>query len=724
MTTTPTNSSALPSLEDTLARFENLLESQPNSGQQGHARGETYLVCQAAARWLGMSGTPVRGSPLFDISVAETAECFGLFAREIELTGHWWQHDHGVIIVKELNTGRPVLIRSSRGRTAMVYKEPGGQGHLKPLTAQIAANLETHAVTVHPTLPEKPLRFKDIIKAGLRLYPFDIAAYILLGIFVALLSYAVPTASGLVIDQVIPHRSLDLLYAVLTVVIGTNLSMLFLRRSIEIIAQRLEGEIGTHLQAGMLDRLFRQPLRFFSIYTQAELMRRFNALEGARRIAMRIMAGGILDLSVLLVGLALLTFYFPKGALVVAVVTLTVLIVAIFVAIRSYRAFYEGEAMSANVLTIVYELVANMWPIRMYGVQRRAFLRWRDSFIEMRRRVVRSTRYGIFQAAFLQFSQLVTLACVFAIVAYAAQPNEGATLGYYVAFIGSLSLVTVSVGNLCSAILSVSSILPSVGMAAPILAAIPDPMVGKRHLRELHGAVGFAGVNFRYTEDSPWVLYDFSIKIEAGEYLGIVGSTGAGKSSLVKLLLGLLQPSQGRINFDQTDLRLLDLDRLREQFGVVLQDCRLVPGSILENVAAGREVELDKVLIALESVGLGEFIQGLPMGVHTMIGESASGFSGGQVQLLALARALVGEPRLLLFDEPTSALDNASVTKVGKVLASLKITRIVISHRLGTLQSCDRIVVLDQGRIVQQGLYEELANQPGLFQQLLHGKTE
>lgn len=724
MTTTPTNSSVVPSLDDTLAHFEHLLELPPNLGHQGRARGETYSVCQTAARWLGMSGAPVRGGALLDASVTETAECLGLVAREIILSGHWWQHDHGVMIAHELNTGRPVLIRSSRGRTAMVCSEPGGQGHLKPLTAQIAATLETNAVALHPTLPEKPLQFSDFIKAGLRLYPFDIAAYIFLGIFVALLSYAVPTASGLVIDQVIPNRSLDLLYAVLTVVIGTNLSMLFLRRTLEIIAQRLEGEMGTHLQAGMLERLFRQPLRFFSIYTHAELMRRFNALEGARRIAMRIIAGVILDSSVLLIGLALLSFYFPKGALVVAAMTVTALLVAIFVAIRSYRAFYEGEAMSANVMTIVYELVANMWPIRMYGVQRRAFVRWRDSFIEMRRRVVRSTRYGIFQTAFQQFSQLVTLACVFAIVAYAVQPNEGATLGDYVAFIGSLSLVTVSVGNLCSAILAVSSMRPSVDMAAPVLAALPDPVVGKRQLRELQGAVEFSDVNFRYSEDSPWVLSDFSLKIKAGEYLGIVGSTGAGKSSLVKLLLGLLQPSEGRINFDQTDLRLLDLDRLREQFGVVLQDCRLIPGSILENVAAGREVELDQLLSALESVGLGQFIQSLPMGVHTMIGESATGFSGGQIQLLALARALVGAPRLLVFDEPTSALDNTSVTKVGKVLANLKITRIVISHRLGTLQSCDRIVVLHQGRIVQQGRYEELANQPGLFQQLLHEKTE
>ena len=345
---------------------------------------------QAAARALGMSGDPVRGSPLPDANVAETAACLGLCAREIELSGLWWQYDHGVMIAYELGTGQPVLVCSHRGRTPMACAEPGERGHLKPLTAERAATLETRAVALHPTLPQKPLRFSDVLKSGIRLYPFDVCAYVLLGILVALLGYAVPTASGLMVDRVIPHRSLNLLAAVLTVVIGTNLSMLFLRRTLEIIAQRIEGGIGTHLQAGMLDRLFRQPLRFFSTYTQAELMRRFNALEGARRSTMRMMASAILDLSALLVGLILLTLYFPKGALVVVGMTSLALLVAIVVAVRSYRAFFEGEVMSTNVMTVVYELVANMWPIRMFGVQRQAFARWRDNFLEMRRRVVRS----------------------------------------------------------------------------------------------------------------------------------------------------------------------------------------------------------------------------------------------------------------------------------------------------------------------------------------------
>ena len=724
MSSTPETGAVLPSLDDTLARFEHLLASNLHPSTQANVLSENFSVCQAAARALGMAGDLARGDTLSDASVAETAASMGLCARDVDLSGHWWLHDHGVLIAQERGTGRPVLVRSHRGRTAMVCTEPGGQGRLRPLTAERAATLETRAVALHPTLPQKPLRFGHVLKAGIRLYPFDVAAYVLLGVLVALLAYAVPTASGLVVDRVIPHRSLSLLAAVLAVVIGANLTMLFLRRTLELIAQRLEGGMGTHLQAGMLDRLFRQPLRFFSSYTQAELMRRFNALESARRTAMRMIVGVSLDLSTLLVGLVLLALYFPKGALVVAGMAIFSLVVAVYVALRSYRAFYDGEAMSTNVMTVVYELVANMWPIRMFGVQRQAFARWRDNFLEMRRRVVRSAGFGILQAAFQQSAQLVTLGGVFAIVAYAAQPNEGASLGHYVAFIGSLSLVTGAVGNLCGAILAISSLLPSVGMAAPVLAALPEPKAGRKQLREFRGEVEFSAVDFRYAEDSPWVLSSFSLKVEAGEYLGIVGSTGAGKSSLVRLLLGLVPPTHGRISFDHADLRTLQLERLRERFGVVLQDCRLVPGSILENVAAGRAAELEQVLAALDAVGLGEFVQGLPMGVHTMVGESASGFSGGQIQLLALARALVGEPQLLLFDEPTSALDNASVAQVSAVLASLSITRIVISHRLGTLTACDRIVVLDRGRVVQQGTYEALASQPGLFQQLLNGTKE
>jgi ABC-type multidrug transport system fused ATPase/permease subunit len=174
---------------------------------------------------------------------------------------------------------------------------------------------------------------------------------------------------------------------------------------------------------------------------------------------------------------------------------------------------------------------------------------------------------------------------------------------------------------------------------------------------------------------------------------------------------------------DRNDLSNVNLDEVRRSFGVVMQDVRLFAGSILENISAGRDLEIDQVLKTLETIGIAQFVKSLPMGLHTMIGENSSLFSGGQTQLLGLARALVGEPKLLIFDEATSALDNMSVQRVGEVLDGLAITRIVFTHRLGTLKHCNRILVLDRGVIAQEGTYEELAHNDGPFRTMMHGKA-
>lgn len=425
-----------------------------------------------------------------------------------------------------------------------------------------------------------------------------------------------------------------------------------------------------------------------------------------------------MDVVTLLIGLGTLTFYFPLGALAVAGVAVLSLLLAWWLGKLSFAAYTEGEAMTTNVLTVVYELVANMLPIRMFGAERRAFDRWRDNFVEMRRRTVRSARYANLYSAFQQASGLLTLGLVFAIVAYSVKPNDGATVGYYVAFVGSLSLVTGAVTSLASTLMAVFGLMPSVNMAVTILTAVPESVAARKRPQALTGEVELAGLSFRYSDESPWVLEDLSLVIRPGEFLGVVGSSGCGKSTLVRLLLGLLPPGKGQIYFDKNDLAAVDLDLLRQQCGVVLQDYRMFSGSILENIAAGRELEMDQVLAVLDTIGMGDFVKALPMGIHTIIGESTTAFSGGQVQLMALARALAGNPKLLIFDEATSALDSLSLKAVGDVIGKLPITRIMFTHRLGTLKDCDRIVVLDQGCVAQQGTFNELMQQSEFFKVL------
>jgi ATP-binding cassette subfamily C protein len=397
--------------------------------------------------------------------------------------------------------------------------------------------------------------------------------------------------------------------------------------------------------------------------------------------------------------------------------------VAFLLGSLSRAAYAEGEAMTANVLTIVYELIANMLPIRLFAAQRRAFIRWRDNFIEMRRRQVRSTRYGDVYAAFQQSLGLLTLCIVFSIVTYSTTTVPPDSIGEYVSFVASVSIVTGSVASLASTVLAYFSLVVSVNMSLPLRMEIPESVAGRKKLAVSRGEIELQGVDFKYSPEQPLVFSSLSLRIQPGEYIGIVGHSGCGKSTLVRLILGLLPPTNGKVFIDRNDLSNVNLEAVRKTFGVVLQDYRMFAGSILENITAGRNLEVEPVLKTLETIGMAKFVKSLPMGIHTVIGENTSLFSGGQIQLMALARALVGEPQLLLFDEATSALDNVSVSKVGEVLDQLAITRIVFTHRLGTLKKCDRIVVMDRGAIAQEGIYEQLVNTAGFFKNMLQGKA-
>jgi ABC-type bacteriocin/lantibiotic exporter with double-glycine peptidase domain len=210
-------------------------------------------------------------------------------------------------------------------------------------------------------------------------------------------------------------------------------------------------------------------------------------------------------------------------------------------------------------------------------------------------------------------------------------------------------------------------------------------------------------------------LSGVALKAEPGEFVAIVGASGSGKSTMMRLLLGLDQPMQGTIQYDGQDLRHLDSELLRRQIGVVLQNGKLFPGTLFENIMGSSQGTIDDAWEAARQAGIEDDIRGLPMGMHTVVTEATAAFSGGQVQRLIIARALVGKPRILLFDEATSSLDNLTQSVVTTSVSRLAVTRIVIAHRLTTVRQADRIYVFDKGRIAQTGTYDELIKTSGPF---------
>lgn len=264
-----------------------------------------------------------------------------------------------------------------------------------------------------------------------------------------------------------------------------------------------------------------------------------------------------------------------------------------------------------------------------------------------------------------------------------------------------------------------AQIRPQLDSIAPILETEPEIDGRSTTVGSLSGGIKVSHLSFRYQDDSPLVLDDLSLTISPGEYVGIVGRSGCGKSTLLRLLLGFESPHRGSIFYDHYDLSKVNKSQLRRRIGTCLQNGSLFAGDIFHNVTVTAPWSTqDDAWEALRQACLYDDVKALPMGLHTLITEGGGGFSGGQRQRILIARALIGKPGIVFFDEATSALDNISQKQVSDNLDRLNCTRLVIAHRLSTIRHCDRIIVLDKGKVAEEGTFEDLMAQRGLFYEM------
>ena len=375
----------------------------------------------------------------------------------------------------------------------------------------------------------------------------------------------------------------------------------------------------------------------------------------------------------------------------------------------------EQMTLSGRESGMTYALITGIQKIKLAGAEKRAFARWGNLYAQ-------SAKMTYDPPMFLKLNSVISLAISLTgtLVMYYMSVRAGLSVADYYAFNTAYGMVSGAFLSLAGIALSAAQIRPILTMVQPFFDAVPEVSDGKQVIERLSGGIELNNVSFRYNENMPLILDDLSLKIRPGQYVAIVGRTGCGKSTLLRLLLGFEKPQKGAIYYDGKDLERIDLRSLRRRIGVVMQNGKLFQGDIYSNIVISAPwLSQQDAWEATELTGIAEDIRRMPMGMNTVISEGSGGISGGQRQRLMIARAIAPKPKILMFDEATSALDNITQKKVSESLDRLKCTRIVIAHRLSTIRQCDRILVLDQGKIVEDGTYDELIASDGFFAELV-----
>lgn len=462
-------------------------------------------------------------------------------------------------------------------------------------------------------------------------------------------------------------------------------------------------------------RVLSLPADFFKKYSSGELSNRVQYLQIlCNQIVSIVMTTGLAS-AFSLVYIVQIAGFAPAlvvPSLVVVLATFLISVIAILMQIRISR---EQMELASKEQGMSYALISGIQKIRLSGAEKRIFANWGNLY-------AKESNLLYNPPLFLKINSVITMAITMigTIVMYYLAVRSHVSVSEYYAFNTAYGMVSGAFTTLAGVTLSVAQIKPILEMVKPILDAEPEIAQDKEVVTRLSGGIELNNVTFRYDENMPPVLDNLSLKIRSGQYVAIVGSTGCGKSTLMRIMLGFEKPQKGAVYYDGKDLNRIDLKSLRRKIGVVMQNGRLFNGDIYSNIViSAPELTIDDAWEAADLAGMKEDIENMPMGMYTILSEGMGGISGGQRQRLMIARAIAPKPKILMFDEATSALDNVTQKKVSESLDKLKCTRIVIAHRLSTIRQCDRIVVLDKGHIIEDGNYDELIAQNGFFAELV-----
>ena len=529
-----------------------------------------------------------------------------------------------------------------------------------------------------------------------------------------MIGLVLPLGQKLLVDRVIVPLQPGWLLGVGAALAGAILAQALLAFARSWVIQNLQVAMDLILVQGFVGHLLKLPISYFLQRRNGDLIQRIDSNTAVQNLFTEQSVSALLDIF-LMIGYAALMLAF-KAKLGLLVLGLGLLRVACQWVTRKAKAQMMSAELAASggATAVLMESLGALETIKAAGAEGAFVRRWADWGVASSNSGLRHQLLSLHLGALMSLLIDLGSTAVFLVAGWEVI-EQRMTLGTFSAFLMLQSLFLIPLGSLLSAYSELQYLGSHLERLDDVITTSPEPS-GTRDPGTLTGAIALTGVSFSYKGDRGPTLASLNLQVHPGTMIALVGPTGAGKSTLARLLLGMHIPNQGIIHFDGVDMRELDLSLLRRRMGVVFQETFLLNDTVRANLSLNDPgLRQEQIEHAARLACIHEVVAALPMGYETIIGENGATLSGGQRQRLSLARALASQPSILLLDEATSALDPATEAQVYRNLASLGCTRIVIAHRMSTVQAADQILVLNQGRIVQRGTFQCLQDEPGLF---------
>ncbi|MFJ7586815.1 NHLP bacteriocin export ABC transporter permease/ATPase subunit [Streptomyces sp. NPDC097617] len=699
-----------------------LLASIVRAGGRDPHRGAgvdaTFAACRVVAAAARITLTSPSGADAASEQldpVERIALASRIRTRAVGLGGHWWRENSGPLVGRRAKDGAPVALLWRRGGYEAVDPAAGTRERVGKSRAEA---FEPRAVMLYRPLPDGRVGLPALLRFSVRGTLPELRSLMLGGLVAVVLGALVPVATGQVLGRYVPQGETGLIVQCGVALIATAVlaAVFMLLQNTSLL--RMEGRIEATLQPAVWDRLLRLPAKFFAGRSTGELAGAAMGVSAIRRVLSGIgpvcvQAGAVGAVSFVLL-------FVHSVPLAMAALAMLLVIAGIFLGLGLWQLRYERRlnTLGHRLGNQAFQTLRGLPKLRVAAAESFAYAAWATEFARTRDL---HQRIGRTQNVITVLGAVYLPLCTLVMFVLLAGPARGAmSASEFLTFSTALTMLLSSVTQVTGALISAAAVLPMFEQIRPLLREIPEVERSSTRPGELTGAIEAKNLSYRYADDGPLVLDDISLRIGPGEFVAIVGASGCGKSTLLRLLIGFDRPVSGSVLYDGQDLAALDRAAVRRQCGVVLQNAQPLTGSILDCICGAGTFSLDEAWEAAAMAGLAEDIKAMPMGMHTILSDGGGTVSGGQRQRLMIAQALIRKPRILFLDEATSALDNEAQRVVIESTRALRTTRVVIAHRLTTVMDADRVIVMSQGRIVQQGPPAELlADTEGLFHGLV-----